>query len=82
MFRSKDDKESSISGLVEKKTRMFKSKVDYFLRGDHKHYFSKKETLDPSCNPACKVCGLLLSDYKIQKKFEKLNEITKDKKGN
>lgn len=79
MFRRRDDEQSSISVFVEKKARMFKSKVDYALRGEHKHYFSKKESQDPSCNPECKICGLLLSDYKIQKKFEQLNKEIKKK---
>ncbi|MCK5360060.1 MAG: hypothetical protein KAJ95_05505 [Gammaproteobacteria bacterium] len=79
MFRRSDDEQSSISVFVEKKTRMLKSKVDYALHGEHTHYFSKKESLDPTSNPKCKVCGLLLSDYKVQKKFEKLNKEVKKK---
>ncbi len=80
MFRRKDNEASSISMFVEKKTRMLKSKVDFALRGDHKHYFSKRESFDPAANPACKVCGLLLSDYKIQKKFEALHKEIDEKK--
>ena len=74
MFRLDYDEQSSISGFVEKKTRMFKSKVDFVLNGEHVHYFNKKQCLDPSCNPKCKVCGLLLSDFKVQKKLERLNK--------
>jgi len=79
MFRRKDNEASSISVFVEKKTRMFKSKIDFALHGQHTHYFSKKESLDTTSNPACKICGMLLSDYKIQKKFELLNEEIKKK---
>ncbi len=81
MFRRKDNESSSISMFVEKKTRMLKSKVDFALHGQHKHYFSKQESLDPEIDPACKVCGMLLSDLKVQKKFEALqNEISSRKK--
>lgn len=79
MFRRKDNEQSSVSLFVEKKTRMFKSKVDFALRGQHKHYFSKKEVKDPAANPACKVCGMLLSDYKVEKKFEALNNKVKER---
>ena len=79
MFRRKDSEASSISMFVEKKTRMLKSKVDFALHGQHKHYFSKKESLDSLANPACKICGLLLSDYKIQKKCEALHKEIKEK---
>lgn len=80
MFRRSGDEQSSISVFVEKKTRMLKSKVDYALHGEHTHYFSKQASLDPTCNPKCKVCGLLLSDYKVQKKLEKLNNEVKKKR--
>jgi len=80
MFRRKDNEPSSVSMFVEKKTRMFKSKLDFALHGQHKHYFNKKESFDPAANPACKVCGMLLSDYKIQKKFEALHKEIKEKK--
>jgi len=79
MFRRKDNEQSSVSLFVEKKTRMFKSKVDFALRGQHKHYFSKKEAQDPDANPACKVCGMLLSDYKVEKKFAALNKKVKER---
>ncbi|GMR05717.1 MAG: hypothetical protein BMS9Abin25_0292 [Gammaproteobacteria bacterium] len=79
MFRRKDNESSSISMFVEKKTRMLKSKVDFALHGQHRHYFSKKESLDSTANPACKICGMLLSDYKIQKKFEALSKEMKEK---
>lgn len=79
MFRRKDNESSSISIFVEKKAKMFKSKVDFVLHGEHRHYFSKKDSLDSAANPACKVCGMLLSDYKIQKKFEALSKEFKEK---
>ncbi len=79
MFRRKDSDQSTISVIVDKKTRMFKSKVDYVLRGQHRHFFSKKEVSDPAANPACKVCGMLLSDYKIEKKFEALNKKVRER---
>lgn len=80
MFLHSDSEHSGISDFVEKKTRMLKSKVDYALHGDHVHYFNKKESLDPCCNPKCKVCGLLLSDLKVQNKLEKLNETVRKKR--
>ena len=79
MFRRKDNDQSTVSMFVEKKTRMFKAKVDYVLHGQHKHYFSKKESLDPEVDPACKICGMLLSDLKIEKKFEALNKKVKER---
>jgi len=79
MFRRKENEASSVSLFVEKKTRMLKSKVDYVLHGQHRHYFSKKESLDPTVDPACKVCGMLLSDLKIQRKFELLDKKIKEK---
>ncbi len=66
--------------FVEKKTRMLKSKVNFALRGQHTHYFSKKESLDPDTNPTCKICGMTLSDYKIQKKYEALKHKIQEKR--
>lgn len=74
MFRRKDNDQSTVSMIVVKKTRMLKAKVDYVLHGQHKHYFSKKESLDSEVDPACKICGMLLSDLKVEKKFEALNK--------
>ena len=82
MFRRKynnDNNQSSISLLVDKKTRMLKSKIDYALHGEHDHYFNKKQSLDPTVNPKCKVCGMLLSDFMTQKKFETLNREIREK---
>jgi len=74
MFRRKDNDQSTVSLFVEKKTRMFKSKIDFVLKGQHRHYFSKREAKDPNIDPACKICGMLLSDFKVEKKFEALNK--------
>ena len=69
MFRSKDDEQSSISVFVEKKARMLKSKVDYALHGDHVHYFSKKQSLDPFHNfqryETAKVAWIYLMELKL-----------------
>lgn len=79
MFRRKDLEQSSFSVYVEKKTRMLKSRVDYALHGEHVHYYKKKETLDRALDPKCQVCGLLLSEYRTQKKFESLNKAIREK---
>ncbi|MFW2438563.1 MAG: hypothetical protein ACN4GR_04255 [Arenicellales bacterium] len=74
MFNSKKNREqSSISEFVEQKTRLFQSKVVYALNGEHEHYFSKKDVLNGNFDTRCKVCGILLSEYRTEKRFEKVN---------
>jgi hypothetical protein len=58
-----------MSLLVETKARILKSRIDYALHGEHDHYFNKKQSLDPTANPKCKICGMLLSVFKSQNKF-------------
>ncbi|MFW2440118.1 MAG: hypothetical protein ACN4GR_12175 [Arenicellales bacterium] len=73
MFRRKDNKEqSNFSEFIEKKTRLFHSKVVYALHGEHEHYFSKRDVLNANMDTRCKVCGIRLSEYRTRKKFEKM----------
>ena len=71
--RKKNREQSSFSEFVEQKTRLFQSKVVYALNGNHEHYFSKKDVLNGNIDTRCKVCGILLSEYRTQKRFEKMN---------
>jgi hypothetical protein len=48
--------------------------VDYALRGDHRHYFSKEDLKNPAATPRCKVCGMLLTEFKVERKYAALNE--------
>ena len=74
MFSRKENKEqSNFSEFIEQKTRLFHSKVVYALHGEHEHYFSKRDVLNANIDTRCKVCGVLLSEYRIQKRFEKIN---------
>jgi len=71
--RKKNREQSSFSEFVEQKTRLFQSKVVYALNGNHEHYFSKKDVLNGNIDTRCKVCGILLSEYRTGKRFEKMN---------
>lgn len=71
--RSKNEEQSNFSEFVEQKTRLLQSKVVYALHGNHEHYFSKRDVLNSHKDPRCKVCGILLSEYRTQKRFEKMN---------
>ena len=74
MFSRKKSKEkSNFSEFIEQKTRLFHSKVVYALHGEHQHYFSKRDVLGTDIGTRCKVCGILLSEYLTQKRFEKMN---------
>lgn len=58
------------SKLIQKKNKIFRSKINHALRGEHKHYFSKKDVTSQSQNARCKVCGMLLSEFRVQRRFE------------
>ncbi len=79
MFGHKDKEHSASSlneyidkksQLIKKKNRIILSKINYALHGQHKHYFSKQDVLSQKENARCKVCNMLLSEYRVQKKME------------
>ena len=70
MFGRRTKEQSSFSEFVEHKTRLFRSKVVYSLQQEHEHYFSKSQVLNRKIDPRCKVCGILLSEFRTTKKFE------------
>ena len=66
----------SMSEYFEKKSRqikknktLFRSKIEYALRGEHQHYFNKQEVLALNQNARCKICGMLLSEFRLQQKM-------------
>jgi len=74
MFNRKNNGETSnFSEFIEQKTRLFHSKVVHALHRKHEHYFSKVDVLNGDIDTRCKVCGIRLSEYRIQKRFEKMN---------
>ena len=73
MFSRKSKEQSNFSEFIEQKTRLFHSKVVYALHREHEHFYSKSEVLNRDIDPRCKVCGMLLSEYRTMKRFEKLN---------
>ena len=79
LFGKSSSEQSSISQLVGKKAKIFRSKVDYALRGEHRHYFSKADIYNPAAIPRCKVCGMLLSEFKVERKYAALHEEIKTK---
>lgn len=58
------------SRLIQKKKKIFRSKINYALHGEHRHYFSKQEVLTLDKNARCKVCGMLLSEFRVQHRIE------------
>ena len=73
MFSRKEKEQSNFSEFIEQKTKLFHSKVIYALHREHEHFYSKSEVLSRDIDPRCKVCGMLLSEYRTMKRFEKLN---------
>ena len=71
--RKKNGETSNFSEFIEQKTRLFHSKVVHALHRKHEHYFSKVDVLNGDIDTRCKVCGIRLSQYRIQKRFEKMN---------
>ncbi len=85
MFSRKTKEQSNFSEFIEQKTRLFHSKVVYALHREHEHYYSKNEVLNRDTDPRCKVCGMLLSEFRTTKRFEKLNgpiEFKEDRQAN
>ncbi|GMT39512.1 MAG: hypothetical protein IEMM0001_0247 [bacterium] len=71
----KNREQSNFGEFIEQKTRMFHSKVVYALNRKHKHFFSKRDVLNGNIDTRCKVCGILLSEYRAQKRFEEMNTL-------
>ena len=64
---------SESSEFIEQKSKLFHSKVVYALHREHEHYFNKSEVVNSAIDPRCMVCGILLSEFRTTKRFEKLN---------
>lgn len=73
MFGRRINEQNRFSKFVEHKTRLIRSKAVYAMHREHKHYFSKSEVFNRNIDPRCKVCGILLSEFRTSKKFEKHN---------
>lgn len=58
------------SKLIQKKKKIFRSKVNFALRGEHRHYYSKQDVQTLGKNSRCKVCGMLLSEFRVQRRIE------------
>ena len=91
LSRTKQKEQSNFIQLIIKKKKLFRSKVAYAIRGDHEHYYSKEEvrqfsnrnSLKSAIDPRCKVCGLRLSDYRTQIRYDTLEfPALKDDDGN
>ena len=77
MFGRSNKEATTVSEYIEKKSRQIKkkkqfirSKINYALHGEHKHYFSKQYVLANSENARCRVCGMLLSEFRVQKRID------------
>lgn len=71
MFSQKTKNKADFSEFIEQQTRLIHSKVVYALNLEHEHFYNKHEVLNRDTDPRCKVCGMLLSEYRAMKKFEK-----------
>ena len=77
MFGRNDKDTNTVSEYIEKKSRQIKkskqiirSKINHALHGYHKHYYSKQDLLANNENARCKVCGMLLSEFRVQKRID------------
>ena len=77
MFGRNNNETTTVSEYIEKKSRQIqkkkkfiRSKINYALSGDHKHYYSKQDVLANNENARCKVCGMLLSEFRVQKRID------------
>ena len=73
MFGRRTYEQNSFSKFVEHKTRLIRSKAVYALHREHKHYFSKSEVFNPNIDARCKVCGILLSEFRVIRQTEEYN---------
>ncbi len=55
---------------LKQRKRILMSRLDHAIHGEHKHYFSKQDLLTKNHNARCKVCGMLLSEFRIKRKME------------
>jgi phage FluMu protein Com len=58
------------SRQIQKKNKIFRSKVNQALHGEHRHYFSKQDVSALGQNARCKVCDMLLSEFRVQRRIE------------
>lgn len=58
------------SKLIQKKNKIFRAKINFALRGEHRHYYSKQDVQALGKNSRCKVCGMLLSEFRVQRRIE------------
>ncbi|MFV1975919.1 MAG: hypothetical protein ACC651_09235 [Candidatus Scalindua sp.] len=65
------------SKLLQKKKSIFLSKVDQVLHGKHEHYFSKRDVQADGKIARCKICGILLSEFKVQQKVRDSSPLLK-----
>ena len=77
MFGRSDKEATTVSEYIEKKSKqikkkkqMIRSKINYALHGQHKHYYSKQDVLANGENAHCKVCDMLLSEFRVQKRID------------
>jgi len=77
MFGRNGKETTTVSEYIEKKSRQIKkkkqiirSKINYALHGNHKHYYSKQDVHEKNENARCKVCGMLLSEFRVQKRID------------
>ncbi len=87
MFRLNNNEISMISDFIEKKSKLlhkksdlFFSKIDQVIHGQHEHYFSKQDVLTENQNARCMVCGMLLSEFKVQQKINTLAPLLKPRR--
>ena len=73
LSREKKDERSNFSALIVQEVKLFHSKVVYSLYGNHEHFFCKSELMNSGIDSRCKVCGILISEYRAQRKLESKN---------
>ena len=78
LSRIKKIEDSKLIPLLKRKKKLYKSKIDHALHTKHMHYFSKHEVMEFRNNnslksiidPRCVVCGLRLTQYLAEKRYE------------
>ena len=71
--REKKYDKSYFSEIILHKARLYHSKLAYSLYSEHEHYFCKSDLLISGIDTRCKVCGILISEYRAQQKLVKKN---------
>ncbi|MFV1976946.1 MAG: hypothetical protein ACC651_14460 [Candidatus Scalindua sp.] len=84
MFGRNTEEFSTISDFFEKnnknfhkKKKIFYSKVDQTLNGKDEHYFNKRDIQADIKIARCKICGILLSEFKVQQKIKDSSPLLK-----